>query len=402
MKRLTLLVLMCLFSLTLNAQKLNEGDISKYLEGAVTLNSNGLVEFSKTYKVQGKDKMEIYQLLKNYTKKEIVEGENHLEQARITELDSVNGVIAASIEEWLYFKKKNWVTDATRFFYQLVYQIDDEKFTMTMRRIHYIYEDAASPSAINTFRAEEWITDKEALVKSKTKLHRISGKFRKFTIDRKDEIFNGAAKACGIRRVVKKTIEVEAEEVPNEDISKYLEGAVILNNSGFVEFSETYEVKGKNKQQIFNLLKDYTQKVLDGKNHLEKAKIMETDINKGLIVANIDEWLYFRKESWVTDRSRFSCKLTYQIADEKFTVTINHMHYVYEEGESGGASLSYNAEELITDEQGLNKAKTNLHRIFGKFRKFTIDRKDEIFHGAAKACGIRKMVKKTIEVEEDI
>ena len=38
-------------------------------------------------------------------------------------------------------------------------------------------------------RAEEWITDKEGLNKSKTKLSKISGKFRRKTIDRKDEIF---------------------------------------------------------------------------------------------------------------------------------------------------------------------------------------------------------------------
>ena len=38
--------------------------------------------------------------------------------------------------------------------------------------------------------AENWITDKYGLNKNKTKLSRMSGKFRKKTIDRKDEIFN--------------------------------------------------------------------------------------------------------------------------------------------------------------------------------------------------------------------
>ena len=41
-------------------------------------------------------------------------------------------------------------------------------------------------------RAEEWITDSEALNKTQTKLYPRSGKFRRKTIDRVKEIFEGA------------------------------------------------------------------------------------------------------------------------------------------------------------------------------------------------------------------
>ncbi len=207
--RLITILLAFSFALFGGAKDENTEDLSKYLAGAVPL-KDGLVEFSKTYKVEGKSKSELFALLHEYTQKEIVEGENHLEQARITELDEENGVIAASVEEWLYFKKKAWSTDLTRFFYQLVYQIEDGKFTITMRRIHYIYEMGASPQAVEQFRAEEWITDEEALNKSKTKLTKISGKFRRYTIDRKDEIFRGAARTVGA--IKKKTVTLEVEE----------------------------------------------------------------------------------------------------------------------------------------------------------------------------------------------
>ncbi len=207
--RLITMLLAFSFALLGGAKDNNTEDLSKYLAGAVPL-KNGLVEFSKTYKVEGKSKSELFVLLHEYTQKEIVEGENHLEQARITELDEENGVIAASVEEWLYFKKKAWSTDLTRFFYQLVYQIEDGQFTITMRRIHYIYEMGASPQAEEQFRAEEWITDEEALNKSQTKLTKIGGKFRRHTIDRKDEIFKGAAHAVGA--IKKKTVTIEVEE----------------------------------------------------------------------------------------------------------------------------------------------------------------------------------------------
>ena len=45
------------------------------------------------------------------------------------------------------------------------------------------------------FKAEEWISDKEALNKDKTKLYPKSGKFRRKTVDRVEEIFDAAMDA---------------------------------------------------------------------------------------------------------------------------------------------------------------------------------------------------------------
>lgn len=198
-----LLFLSLLLALPLSAQ---QSEDEKYLAGAVPVNEAGFVEFKKTYKVRNKSKGEIYHSLKEYTQREIVEGENHLEQARITEADSARGVIAASMEEYLYFKRKAWTMDRVRFYYQLVYEVTDSTYTVTMRNLHYLYDDVPSPS---DYRAENWITDEAALNKSRTKLTRVAGKFRRFTIDRKDEIFLGAARAAGAVRKVVRYVEEE-------------------------------------------------------------------------------------------------------------------------------------------------------------------------------------------------
>ena len=59
-----------------------------------------------------------------------------------------------------------------------------------------------TPGQDNVMLAEEWITDKEALRKDGTQLRRgTSKKFRVATIDRKNELFRGAGKACGIKYV---------------------------------------------------------------------------------------------------------------------------------------------------------------------------------------------------------
>lgn len=198
-----LLFIALLLALPLSAQ---QSEDEKYLAGAVPVNEAGFVEFKKTYTVRNKSKGEIYHSLKEYTQREIVEGENHLEQARITEADSANGMIAASMEEYLYFKRKAWTMDRVRFYYQLVFEVTDSTYTVTMRNLHYLYDDVPSPQ---DYRAENWITDEEALNKAGTKLNRVAGKFRRFTIDRKDEIFLGAARAAGAVRKVVRYVEEE-------------------------------------------------------------------------------------------------------------------------------------------------------------------------------------------------
>ena len=81
-----------------------------------------------------------------------------------------------------------------RFFTQVYEKTiqQDQKFkdgeaTVSMTRIVYLYDEERDPQ---TYYAEEWITDRYGLNKKMTKLARVSGKFRRKTIDRKDYLFN--------------------------------------------------------------------------------------------------------------------------------------------------------------------------------------------------------------------
>lgn len=209
MKKIILALMLLVPSLSLQAQQ-EKNPQSRYLAGAVPV-VNGYVQFSKTYQVPGKSKAEILEALQKYTQEAVVEGPDHLPQARITEVSQDSGVLAASIDEYLYFKRTNWQIHRVHFFYQLVFEVKDGEYTAMMRNIHYKYDPEANPGTMDAdYRAENWITDKEALTKNGTKLARVSGKFRKATIDRKDQIFLGAAKAAGANIKVK-TVVVEEE-----------------------------------------------------------------------------------------------------------------------------------------------------------------------------------------------
>ena len=193
----TLLFLLLLLPLVAVAQN---SDQAKYLKGAVPV-ENGFVVFRQHYDCTGKSQEQLRQALLKYVDEQIVHGANALPQARLTDIGDTTGYIAASIEETLYFRRSAWVTHSTRFYYQLVLSPRDGGFDIEMRRLHYLYEEAANAGAhVSDLPAEEWITDEEALNRH-GQLTRLAGKkFRRFTIDRKDEIFYGAAQAADADR----------------------------------------------------------------------------------------------------------------------------------------------------------------------------------------------------------
>lgn len=206
MKRFFLLLSLCL-PLVVLAQKTVD---PKYMAGAVP-EVNGKVIFQKDYELRGKTKAEIFTALSNYAQS-ILKGENQLPQCKILKSDEENGLIAVNMEEWLYFRRSVLVTHRTRFFYQLLFQIKDGGYNIMLRNIHYLYEEDRNINGGIQYTAEDWITDKYAIVKNGTKLSRLSGKFRTFTIDRKDQLFQDAYYAAGGKKKIKKVIEVEVDE----------------------------------------------------------------------------------------------------------------------------------------------------------------------------------------------
>jgi colicin import membrane protein len=158
----------------------------KYLAGAVP-EKDGRVTFTTTIKAPGKNKKQIFDLLLEDMTKMTKEA-NQFEQSRILSADEeTHNQIMASYQEWLVFKNKPLNLDRTRLFFNLIADIKDGEATITFTRIHYLYDEERDAF---TYKAEDWITDKYGLNKKQTKLARVSGKFRKKTIDRKDYIFN--------------------------------------------------------------------------------------------------------------------------------------------------------------------------------------------------------------------
>ena len=157
---------------------------------------------------------------------------------------------------------------------------------------------------------------------------------------------------------------------------KYLEGAITFDEQGKIVFDTEIEAPGKSAAQLYDLVFDYMSRLTQGKE--SKASRMALVNKDEHIIANtMDEWLVFSNSFISLDRTECKYNLIAKITDGKVSLSINHINYIYEEGRQTGFKLP--AEEVIIDKVALTKKKNDLARIFGKFRKKTIDRKDQIF-----------------------
>ena len=164
---------------------------------------------------------------------------------------------------------------------------------------------------------------------------------------------------------------VELKEDP-----KYLEGAVKLNQEGKVEFTLDTDANGKTAKQIYDIVYEYMSDLTQSDENIA-SRVALVNPNEYIIANSMDEWLVFSSSFISLDRSEFKYQLVAKIADNHLNLRLLRISYSYEEDRPTGFKAP--AEQVITDKVALTKKKNDLAKIFGKFRKKTIDRKDQIF-----------------------
>lgn len=165
---------------------------------------------------------------------------------------------------------------------------------------------------------------------------------------------------------------IELKEDP-----KYLEGAVTTDENGKVYFEMTTDAKGKSAQQIYDIVYRYMGQLTQGENNIA-SRVALVNPSEHIIANAMDEWLVFSASFISLDRSEFKYNLIATIKDNYLKLTLSRINYSYEADRSTG--FKEPAEKVITDKVALTKKKNDLAKIFGKFRKGTIDRKDQIFN----------------------
>lgn len=161
---------------------------------------------------------------------------------------------------------------------------------------------------------------------------------------------------------------------------KYLEGAITTDKDGKVEFTLDTNANGKSAQQIYDLVYGYMQSLVGGKNDI-RSRVALVNPQEHIIANTMDEWFVFSASFISLDRTEARYQLVAKITDNHLNLTFSRLFFTYEEGRSTGFKDA--AENVITDKYALNKKKTDFAKIYGKFRKATIDRKDQIFNDIA-------------------
>ena len=167
----------------------------------------------------------------------------------------------------------------------------------------------------------------------------------------------------------------EKQQKPKVD-QKYLQGAVPLVD-GKVVFSKHIDAKGKTATEIYNIVRDYMEKMTRESNQLPSSKLITEDAADGIVAGAYEEWLVFKKNAISLDRTRFIYALKAECKNGGVDISLSHIRYLYDEARE---LQRYQAESWITDKEAVNKKNTKLLPISGKFRRKTIDRKYFLFN----------------------
>lgn len=203
-----LLALCVLLSITAGAKSNTD---AKYLAGAVP-QENGMVVFRKSFRVPGKTHEQVLAGMSDFVTQGLVGNAIEGLRTRVISDGQSDGQIVARVEEYMVFKSKPLYLDRTRFRYQVVAKVTDDRVDMEISQISYYYGEQTDGTKGETYKAEEWITDEAAITKSGNKLYPRSGKFRIKTVDRAAEIFAQAID----RFEQKRTVEVRSGVVVTE------------------------------------------------------------------------------------------------------------------------------------------------------------------------------------------
>lgn len=184
--------------------------------------------------------------------------------------------------------------------------------------------------------------------------------------------------------VEEKKVEKTAEGVVLKEDPKYLAGAIQLNAEGKVEFVLDTQANGKSAGEIYNIVFQYMSKLIKNEQNINSriALVNRNNKNEQIIACIMDEWFVFNQSFISLDRSETKYQLVATISDNHLRLSMTRIVFNYEEGRSTG--FKEPAENVITDKYALTKKKNDLAKIYGKFRRGTIDRKDQIFNDLTK------------------
>ena len=156
----------------------------------------------------------------------------------------------------------------------------------------------------------------------------------------------------------------KVSKVQKTDDPKYLAGAITLNSDGKVVFTLDYDCPGLTAEEIYHRMYRLMDQLTKADGQLAGSKIAIVNKAEHKIVTTFKE-------------TEFHYTMVLTCTEGHLHAEMARLYYLYEIDRKTGMKAP--AEDVITDKISLNKKKTRLANYYGKFRKKTIDRKDNLF-----------------------
>lgn len=151
----------------------------------------------------------------------------------------------------------------------------------------------------------------------------------------------------------------------------YLAGAVPVQD-GKVVFRESFSVPNVSRDSIMSMTRDW----INGRNNEAEqrlSRVLIYDEENGNVIGGCTEKLVFKSALLVLDQADMSYYLNVTCNPGTVDMEIIRIRYDY------GIDGRFTAEEMITDEVGLNKDRTKMLRFSRKWRIKTIDFARDLF-----------------------
>ena len=139
---------------------------------------------------------------------------------------------------------------------------------------------------------------------------------------------------------------------------KYLAADAVPMVDGKIVFTLDEDVPGKSAQEIYDIVYSVLERLVKSENQFEESKIALVNKAEHVIAAKFREWLVFKSSALSLDRTVFNYTIIANCSDGHLNLTMSRMSYAYELDRDDSAGLQTSAEEWITDEYALNKART--------------------------------------------
>ena len=168
--------------------------------------------------------------------------------------------------------------------------------------------------------------------------------------------------------------EQKTQQTEDYKWAKYL-GDVVPIVDGNVEWQRTFHNQ-RSAEENYNMMLDFLTKMTKEEGQLPASKVQLVNKTEHKIVCHFEEWMVFVSTVLMLDRGRFIYTIACDCYDNRVEVKLMRLSYLYDETHNGGSK--YKAEEWITDKYAVNKKRTRLLKITGKYRRKTVDRMEEI------------------------